>query len=75
MPLRGATASAPLLGNVMRSGKRNAAPELAAVIRQRAHASIVALAPRYRRLVTPARYQVGITLALAALKADLIAKG
>ena len=69
--LSGATASAPLLSSVMRAGKRATANESARAIRQRATKALAALQPRHRRLATPARYPVGVTTALAALKAEL----
>ena len=72
--LRGAASSAPLLTNVMRQGKRVAAPEPASAIRERAEASLASLAPRHRRLATPARYPVGITSGVAALRAELLGK-
>jgi nicotinate phosphoribosyltransferase len=69
--LAGATSSAPLLSSVMRAGKRANAAESARSIRQRATKALAALQPRHRRLATPARYPVGITSALAVLKAEL----
>ncbi len=72
--LRGATSSAPLLANVMRAGKRAAPPEPARLIRERAQKALAALPSRFRRLVSPARYPVGATSALAALRAELTRK-
>jgi len=69
-PLAAATSS-PLLSGVMRAGKRVAAPESARVIRQRAQKALAALPPRHRRLVRPARFPVGVTSALAALRVEL----
>jgi nicotinate phosphoribosyltransferase len=69
--LSGATGSSPLLSSVMRAGKRATGSESARTIRQRATKALAALQPRHRRLATPARYPVGITSALAALKAEL----
>ena len=72
--LRGAASSAPLLASVMRSGKRASPAEPARAIRQRAQRAIASLAPRHRRLASPARYPVGTTAALAALRAELASK-
>lgn len=71
--LRAAT-SAPLLASVMRAGKRTAPVEAARAIRQRAQKALAALAPRFRRLASPARYPVGTTTSLAALRAELASK-
>jgi nicotinate phosphoribosyltransferase len=70
--LHGATAGAPLLSNVMRQGKRVAAPESARAIRERASKNVAALADRHKRLVRPARYTLGMTAQLAALKAEML---
>jgi nicotinate phosphoribosyltransferase len=69
-----AVSSAPLRAAVMRAGKRAAAVEPANVLRDRAQEGLAALPEGYRRTVSPARYPVGITPSLAALKADLLAK-
>ena len=70
--LRGASSSAPLLANVMRQGRRVASPEAAPAIRARAERSLASIAPSHRRLATPARYPVGITSGVAALRAELL---
>ena len=72
--LRGATSSAPLLGNVMRAGKRAAPPEPSRIIRQRALKALAALPSRFRRLASPARYPVGVSIALATLREELTRK-
>jgi hypothetical protein len=72
--LQRAASSAPLLSNVMRAGKRVAGPEAPRAIRERAHANLRALDESHRRLAAPARYPVGMTSGLAALKTDLAAK-
>ncbi len=72
--LSGAASGSPMLSSVMRAGKRATANESARAIRQRATKGLAALQPRHRRLATPARYPVGVTNALAALKAELAAK-
>ena len=73
--LAGATSSAPLLANVMRAGKRVASPEPISATRERAQRGLGALASRHKRLVSPVRYPVGMTTALAALKAQLLEGG
>lgn len=70
--LRGATSSAPLLTNVMRAGKRVSAPESAKDIRARRHEGLLALPSRHKSLTRAAPYPVGVTAALAALRAELL---
>jgi nicotinate phosphoribosyltransferase len=70
--LQGATTSAPLHETVMRAGKRVAAPESATAIRERVEHGIALLPERYKRLRDPVPFPVGLTNALAALKAELV---
>jgi nicotinate phosphoribosyltransferase len=72
VPLRGASSCAPLLANVMRQGRRVASPESPLAIRARAERSIASIAPSHRRLAMPARYPVGITSGVLALRAELL---
>jgi len=72
--LRAAATSAPLLTNVMRAGKRVSSIEQTRDIRARVAQGVASLPERYRRLRTPARYPVGLSPALAAIKADLVAR-
>lgn len=72
--LNGASTSAPLLGKMMRSGKRTDDAESAADSRERARRGVQSLADRYLRLTSPSHYPVGATMTLASLKAELIAK-
>ncbi len=67
-----ATSSAPLHGNVMRSGSRVAAAESPAVSRARARAAVASLRSPNLRLTRPAVYPVGATTSLTALKAKLV---
>jgi hypothetical protein len=69
-----AATSAPLRANVMRAGKRSNPPEAVGVLRARALEAVEALGEAHRRVVSPARYPVGMSPQLAALKADLLAK-
>ena len=70
--LQDATQSAPLLTNVMRNGKRVAATEPTRALRDRAEKALALLPEKHRRLVSPTKYPVGMTTALAALKASLL---
>jgi hypothetical protein len=58
---------------MMRSGKRAIAPEPAQILRERAQSSLEKLGEAHKRLASPARYPVGVTPQLAALKAELLA--
>jgi nicotinate phosphoribosyltransferase len=69
-----ATASAPMRTAIMRAGKRASTSEPAEVLRERASSAVAALDEGHRRIVSPARYPVGITPSLAALKAEMLAK-
>ncbi len=65
--------SQPLRAPMMRNGKRATAPEPPAVLRERAQRAVEALGEAHKRLASPARYPVGVTSQLAALKAELLA--
>ena len=67
-----AAASAPLHGNVMRSGKRVASAEKPSESRARAQAAVASLRAPNARLTRPAVYPVGTTATLATLKDKLI---
>jgi hypothetical protein len=69
-----AATSVPMRGAVMRAGKRASTAEPALLIRERASRAVAALDEGYRRVVSPARYPVGITPSLATLKAELLSK-
>jgi hypothetical protein len=69
-----ASSSAPLRAAAVRAGKRANPPETPGTLRDRARASVQALAASYRRLAAPARYPVGLSQELASLKADLFAR-
>ena len=69
-----AVASAPLRAAVMRAGKRASTSEPSEALRERAQRGLSLLDEGYRRTVSPARYPVGITPSLAALKAELLGK-
>jgi len=66
--------SQPLRASMMRNGKRANAPERPAVLRERAQRSVETLGEAHKRLASPARYPVGVTPQLAALKAELLAQ-
>jgi Nicotinate phosphoribosyltransferase C-terminal domain len=70
-----AALSAPLRTSVLRAGKRANPPEAPAAIRDRALAAVQAVAEKHRRIGSPARYPVGLSPQLAALKAELLARG
>jgi len=65
--------SQPLRASMMRAGKRANAPEPPAVLRERAERSVEKLGEALKRLASPARYPVGVTQQLAAMKAELLA--
>jgi nicotinate phosphoribosyltransferase len=69
-----AATSTPMRTAIMRAGKRASTAEPALLIRERASRMVAALDEGYRRVVSPARYPVGITPSLATLKAELLAK-
>jgi len=66
--------SQPLRASMMRSGKRAIAAEPVQVLRERAQSWIEKLGEAHKRLASPARYPVGVTPQLAALKAELLAQ-
>lgn len=72
--LEDAASSAPLLRNVMRAGKRVAAPESGIEARERAQRAIEQLHVRYKRLILPDTYPCGTTPALAKQRAEMVAK-
>jgi nicotinate phosphoribosyltransferase len=65
--------SQPLRTTTMRAGNRASPPEPPSVLRERAHRSLAKLGEAHKRLASPARYPVGVTPQLAALKAELLA--
>ncbi|HEX8790938.1 MAG TPA: hypothetical protein VF765_08285 [Polyangiaceae bacterium] len=65
--------SQPLRTSMMRAGKRANALEPPLVLRERAAHSVQSLGEAHKRLASPARYPVGVTPQLAALKAELLA--
>ncbi len=69
-----ATGSTPMRAAVMRAGKRASTAEPAEALRDRAINAIATLDEGFRRIVSPARYPVGITPSLATLKAEMLAK-
>jgi nicotinate phosphoribosyltransferase len=69
-----ATVSTPMRTSVMRAGKRASTAEPAEALRDRAINAIATLDEGFRRIVSPARYPVGITPSLATLKAEMLAK-
>jgi nicotinate phosphoribosyltransferase len=69
-----ATTGTPMRAAVMRAGKRASTTEPTELLRERATRCIAALDEGHRRIVSPARYPVGITPSLAALKADMLTK-
>lgn len=69
-----AATSAPLRSPVLRAGKRASTPEPPELLRERSMQSVIALEEGHRRIVAPARYPVGVTPSLAALKSDLLVK-
>jgi nicotinate phosphoribosyltransferase len=69
-----ASASAPLRGAAMRAGKRAISPEPVAALRDRAREAVQALGEEHRRIASPARYRVGVSLQLASLKTELLAR-
>jgi nicotinate phosphoribosyltransferase len=64
--------SQPLRTTIMRAGKRASPPEPPPVLRQRAHRGLAKLGEAQKRLASPARYPIGVTPQLAALKAELL---
>jgi nicotinate phosphoribosyltransferase len=64
--------SQPLRTTIMRAGKRASPPEAPPVLRERALRSLVKLGEAHKRLAHPARYPIGVTPQLAALKAELL---
>lgn len=68
-----ASSSEPLRASVMRAGKRANPPEPVLALRERAQRSLEKLGEAHKRLAAPARYPVGVTPQLAALKAELLA--
>jgi nicotinate phosphoribosyltransferase len=69
-----AISGAPLRASAMRAGKRASPPEPASAARERAQGAVSKLDEGHRRIASPARYPVGMSQGLAALKADLLAK-
>lgn len=67
-----AASSAPLRANVLRAGKRSSPAEPVAELRERALQAVASLGEAHKRVVSPARYPVGMSSQLAALKADLL---
>jgi nicotinate phosphoribosyltransferase len=65
--------SQPLRAPMMRNGRRANAPESPAVLRERGARSVEKLGEALKRLASPARYPVGVTPHLAAMKAELLA--
>jgi nicotinate phosphoribosyltransferase len=68
-----ATSSEPLRTSIMRTGKRSSAREAPSALRERAQQALEKLGEAHKRLASPARYPVGVTPQLAALKAELLA--
>lgn len=68
-----ASSSEPLRSSMMRAGKRANPPEPVSALRERAELSLEKLDEAHKRLASPARYPVGVTPQLAALKAELLA--
>lgn len=69
-----AASSAPLRVAAMRAGKRATGPEPVALLRDRAKAAVQALGEEHKRIASPARYVVGVSQQLAALKTELLGK-
>jgi nicotinate phosphoribosyltransferase len=69
-----AASGAPLRASAMRAGKRATAPEPASTCRERAAKAVRGLDEGHRRITSPARYPVGMSQSLAALKAEMLAK-
>jgi nicotinate phosphoribosyltransferase len=68
-----ATSGTPLRATVMRAGRRAIASEPPSAHRERARRAVHALDESHRRIVSPARYRVGLSPQLASLKAELFA--
>lgn len=68
-----AASSEPLRSSIMRAGKRANASEPVSALRERAERSLERLGEAHKRLASPARYPLGVTPQLAALKAELLA--
>jgi hypothetical protein len=73
IPIIGATSSRPVLEPLMRSGRAVGPPDSMVKAKANVRAALDALPAAYARLRHPARFPVGLTHALAALKADLVA--
>lgn len=73
VPIVGATSSKPLLEPLLRSGRRVKPAETVVKARNHVRASLDLLPEAYARLRHPSRFPVGVTEALAALKAELVA--
>ncbi len=69
-----ASSGAPLRASVMRAGKRATQQEPPMVARERAMAGVAALDEGHQRIASPTRYPVGMTMQLAGLKAELLAR-
>jgi nicotinate phosphoribosyltransferase len=69
-----AASGAQRRASVMRGGKRATPPEPPSVLRERALRALQSLDEGYRRIVSPARYPVGLTPQLASQRSELLAK-
>lgn len=70
-----ASRSSSLRAPALRAGKRANPPESASTLRDRARSALESLGERHRRIGAPARYPIGLSPQLAALRADLLGGG
>jgi nicotinate phosphoribosyltransferase len=70
-----AASSSSLRVAALRAGKRANPPEAASALRDRARAALESLGERHRRIGAAARYPIGLSPQLAALRAELLANG
>jgi hypothetical protein len=72
IPIIGATSSKPVLEPLMRTGRAVGTPSSVVKARGELRSALEALPAAYARLRHPARFPVGLTRALADLKAELV---
>ncbi|HEY1696393.1 MAG TPA: hypothetical protein VGG39_29730 [Polyangiaceae bacterium] len=70
-----AATGAPLRVAALRAGKRATQQEPPSSLRDRARAAVQALAEKHRRIGSPARYPIGLSPQLAALRTELLEDG
>ncbi len=72
IPIIGATSSKPVLEPLMRTGRAVGTPSSVVKARSELRSALEVLPAAYARLRHPARFPVGVTRALAELKAELV---